>query len=354
MLAEWEKRIRERVAAFVEGWTWERVFRVWSEEFGKFPVSASPLFTEVAVHDPASPAGGKILFLWCRPHRLRGEHVRLQRCLDESPGTGLNAFLYFRHLREGTRKGEVYTLRYLWDNRENPEAVAAVLICASLFPLVCAGRRDHLLENWPPVPCMKVVFRWAMERWSSEERDRARGWHHACTEVLPDRLLDWRLRIGDMETLIRHFAKEHARVLARYRPVAAVFGPKRDPFVERRLQKEYLEERRRYAEWEREQREEEARRKAEEERRRREHPRWGEWGKLSRGELERLVWSRPVVSVAREFGVSDVAVAKKCRKLGVAKPPPGFWAKVKAGRLPHPCGVPPRKDRPARQDGGSQ
>ena len=39
------------------------------------------------------------------------------------------------------------------------------------------------------------------------------------------------------------------------------------------------------------------------------------------------------VQVAKLLGVSDVAVAKRCKRLGVEKPPRGYWAKVKYNRL---------------------
>ena len=32
-----------------------------------------------------------------------------------------------------------------------------------------------------------------------------------------------------------------------------------------------------------------------------------------------------LVNVAKFYGVSDVAVAKRCKKLGVEKPPRGYW-----------------------------
>lgn len=54
---------------------------------------------------------------------------------------------------------------------------------------------------------------------------------------------------------------------------------------------------------------------------------------LTREELFLLVWERPSQEVARELGISDVALGKRCMKLQVPKPPPGYWAKVKAGKL---------------------
>jgi hypothetical protein len=54
----------------------------------------------------------------------------------------------------------------------------------------------------------------------------------------------------------------------------------------------------------------------------------------SREELFALVWERPAKEVARELGISDVALGKMCRKLQVPKPPRGYWAKIAAGRKP--------------------
>ena len=55
---------------------------------------------------------------------------------------------------------------------------------------------------------------------------------------------------------------------------------------------------------------------------------------LTREELFLLVWERPSQEIARELGISDVALGKRCKKLQVPKPPPGYWAKVKAGKRP--------------------
>jgi Zn finger protein HypA/HybF involved in hydrogenase expression len=42
--------------------------------------------------------------------------------------------------------------------------------------------------------------------------------------------------------------------------------------------------------------------------------------------LKRLVWEKPTSTLARELGVSDSAVGKRCRKYGISKPPRGYWA----------------------------
>lgn len=53
---------------------------------------------------------------------------------------------------------------------------------------------------------------------------------------------------------------------------------------------------------------------------------------VSAEELAQLVWEMPTVKVAELFGVSDKAIEKRCKRLGVSKPPRGYWARVYAGK----------------------
>lgn len=53
---------------------------------------------------------------------------------------------------------------------------------------------------------------------------------------------------------------------------------------------------------------------------------------ISKEELERLVWDNPVTKIAEGFNVSDVAIGKRCKVLGIKKPPRGYWAKVYANK----------------------
>lgn len=48
---------------------------------------------------------------------------------------------------------------------------------------------------------------------------------------------------------------------------------------------------------------------------------------VSAEELQRLVWAMPTTAAAAEFGVSDKAVEKRCKLLGVEKPPRGYWVR---------------------------
>lgn len=55
---------------------------------------------------------------------------------------------------------------------------------------------------------------------------------------------------------------------------------------------------------------------------------------LSREELYKKVWSQPGIKLSKEFGISDVAIAKRCRKLNIPRPPRGYWARIEAGQRP--------------------
>ncbi len=55
---------------------------------------------------------------------------------------------------------------------------------------------------------------------------------------------------------------------------------------------------------------------------------------LTKEVLEILIWEKPTSKIAAENGVSDSSIGKLCRKLGIDKPPPGYWAKVTNG-IPH-------------------
>lgn len=53
-----------------------------------------------------------------------------------------------------------------------------------------------------------------------------------------------------------------------------------------------------------------------------------------REELYNQVWTEPVRTVAKRYGISDVALAKICKKLSVPVPGRGYWAEKEAGKSP--------------------
>lgn len=67
---------------------------------------------------------------------------------------------------------------------------------------------------------------------------------------------------------------------------------------------------------------------------------------FTRRQLYELVWQRPLRDIARELGISDVALGKACRRYAIPLPGRGYWAKLASGQkltsipLPKMAGVP--------------
>ena len=53
--------------------------------------------------------------------------------------------------------------------------------------------------------------------------------------------------------------------------------------------------------------------------------------RYNREEIYREIWSEPIQRVAKRYGLSDVGLAKVCRKLLIPRPGRGYWAKKAAG-----------------------
>lgn len=62
---------------------------------------------------------------------------------------------------------------------------------------------------------------------------------------------------------------------------------------------------------------------------------------MTREELHQLVWSEPMRTAAKSMGISDVALAKQCRKANVPVPPRGWWARKAAGKRVELEALPP-------------
>jgi hypothetical protein len=62
---------------------------------------------------------------------------------------------------------------------------------------------------------------------------------------------------------------------------------------------------------------------------------------IPRKDLFERVWSTPLRKLAAEFGVSDVGLAKACRRHQIPKPPMGHWTRVEYGRGSPKPALPP-------------
>jgi hypothetical protein len=65
----------------------------------------------------------------------------------------------------------------------------------------------------------------------------------------------------------------------------------------------------------------------------------------NRDELYGEVWSTPMKTLAQKYGISDVGLAKVCRKLAIPVPGRGHWAKKEAGHDVKPLTLPPLKEK---------
>jgi hypothetical protein len=61
---------------------------------------------------------------------------------------------------------------------------------------------------------------------------------------------------------------------------------------------------------------------------------------VTREFLHQLVWESPVSEVAARFGVTDVGLAKACRRAAIPIPARGYWARLEAGRRIDPAPLP--------------
>ena len=64
--------------------------------------------------------------------------------------------------------------------------------------------------------------------------------------------------------------------------------------------------------------------------------------RLTRQEVYDLAWSEPMKKLAPRFGVSDVALAKACRRADIPVPERGYWARLQAGKMVVRRPLPPR------------
>jgi hypothetical protein len=53
---------------------------------------------------------------------------------------------------------------------------------------------------------------------------------------------------------------------------------------------------------------------------------------FKREQLYQEVWSIPILQLAKKYSISDVGLAKICRKMKIPRPPRGYWAKRSFGQ----------------------
>lgn len=316
------RRTDADVTAFFVGWNWEKIYQTWKYELMRLDSSINfPFFTELRLFVPEYK-WEQIGLYWCPPKSVLPFHALRQAVFDKS-----RIHSVYRGNISDHGEGPKYTLNHLWRVREDEQKIAAVLFCSSLFPLVNSSR-SYRGEEWPSYMCLHRLESLAWDAWGEQYR----GWPTACTDVLPFSRSP-RQPIKSIEELIQWLATDHAFLLAKYIPIALVCGTERDPVVDAFITEKNNEEQKRLDLWRAEQKERDRVREEKLREIRVNHPRYGEWEKVTKEELAKLVWSKPATAIASDFGVSDVAVAKKCKAMGISKPPRGYWAKMQSHSL---------------------
>jgi hypothetical protein len=52
---------------------------------------------------------------------------------------------------------------------------------------------------------------------------------------------------------------------------------------------------------------------------------------FEREKLYEEIWAEPMMQVAKRYGISDVGLAKICKKMNIPRPPRGYWTKKSYG-----------------------
>ena len=66
---------------------------------------------------------------------------------------------------------------------------------------------------------------------------------------------------------------------------------------------------------------------------------------LTRAELYEKVWSTPLRTIAKEYGLSDVGLKKLCSRNDIPTPGLGYWAKVEFGKRVRQVPLPPSQTK---------
>ncbi|MFW5879293.1 MAG: hypothetical protein ACOCUV_00565 [bacterium] len=66
---------------------------------------------------------------------------------------------------------------------------------------------------------------------------------------------------------------------------------------------------------------------------------------ITRKELYDLVWSKPIMDISKEFGISDRGLGKVCERNDIPKPPRGYWQRLNSGEKIEIPKLPKIKDK---------
>jgi len=322
-------------STFLALWSWEQFVDTWQATIGSIP---QPLVQQLPVYAPDAIRPSFVAW-WPRGKETE-RWIALQQYILEYPHR--DPMLW----RPQTPSGQQATI-YSLCATSNINEIIGVLTCASLRPYL----ERSSFENYRNREVFAQINKWA--RKAAVSALQPWPWHHKSLDVLPN--LAYEGQLDDFGTLHSDYAgndeiviaiiKHHKALLEAWRPIELLCDETGDvkliQTIQKRLTEKRAAEEQAHLEQQRREKEQAAEQKRQAEEYQQRHPRAKEWPP-SAAVLRELVWSMPTVDVAKLFGVSDVAVGKLCKKLGVPKPRLGFWRKVETGAIKHPNGKAPK------------
>jgi hypothetical protein len=330
---------RERaIADFLEHWTPDRILQEWIDEIGSLGIDPAGVVRQVSIYHPpyagerlVSFSWGRRIVAWWKKQDVepRRRHIQ-EHVATKSDKVGIPEH-YIRDVNSLT--GPRQTIEYLLRAENDASQVGAVLLSASLFNRAESSRGQYPREEWPHVAIARELLRWLRSKQECH-------WESSCTATLPFHESEYGTSVTNAWAWIRFLAVEHARVLHNWTPIELVFTDQLDPWTKRIIDDAREAHRQSEAESqqtllaiEKQRMEEDRWHSASDAQRMILDPQRAKrerWPKVTKAELERLIWSRPTSEIAADFGVSDVSVSKRCKALGIKKPVRGYWQRLRA------------------------
>ena len=349
---------------------WNELGSLWIQRMRGLGVDPANLLAEVEM-DMGQVGRGTYpdAYVWWRQDQVATGYDQAQRFWFDHPNT--NGMLDETEHHEATGGGGALTLSHLTAANGDPMMTGAILFVATMMTLerVEAERVGISFAQYRMLSAINSAA-----RTYCHEHEFGRLYRHPIKYALPQSPIGAHRYVyagadappappsgahaTDVKRAMRWMAECHAAFFQRWRPTRVRFPVVMQPAWQDRietLRKAHLARKaanaaqaaQRQQEWDEQRRAEQAARQAFLAK----HPRHEQWRGISDEVLTRDIWSKPTWELADEFGISDVAIAKECRKRGIPKPERGFWNKVTAGKLPHPNGVPPQHNdrKPTRR-----
>ena len=199
----------------------QTAYLCWEHTLENFRFKSQQLFQHIELVDPWRADQSETVTTWCPVTDFVASKHKLQRSLNEDRFSRALSHL------EGHKysKGATITAPYLWEARQDPELIAAILLEASLFARMGNSRIQYPRDYWPPIEEVRES-RDALRHVIQEQLQNFNSWPRMCTDVLPVRCEDSWYKMDDTYSLWHYLAEEHAMLYSQYRVLKIDFVEK--------------------------------------------------------------------------------------------------------------------------------